>query len=412
MTPTLADYRNASAVVGNAPDGPARVTLRQVAQRLRRTIYEDCARQTLARRLDPERNADDESMLWFWFNHFNVDWRKDLVGAALPSYLDGAIRPHLHGLFCDLLLAVITHPAMLVYLDNSRNVKGRINENLARELLELHTLGVDGGYTQVDVQQTARLLTGFGVRPLKPVRWPPRIAPQVRAHDEFLFDPRRHDFGAKTVLGRRIEDQGYPEVETLVDILAQHPATARHLARRLCLYRLGDAVPAKVEDAVAAAYLESGGRLNTTIAAVDAARNNAAGPRGHTFKDPMKWLLGGVTLLADGHAVTDPGPLLRWLKVLGQPLFARSTPDGYNLRGAEWLSAGQLAQRFELARGIVEALPRLLGTEVDLDIVLQSRGVRAIVDGLGDASWATIEASDSAAERLALLLASPEFMYA
>ena len=411
MTPTLADYRTANAAVRNAPGGPARDDAKMAAQRLRRGIYQDCARQTLARRLDPARNADDEAMLWFWFNHFNVYWVKDLVGAALPSYLDDAIRPHLHGRFRDLLLAVITHPAMLVYLDNSRNVKGRVNENLARELLELHTLGVDGGYTQVDVQQTARLLTGFGLRPLNPVQWPPRIAAQVRSHEEFLFDPRHHDFSKKTVLGRQIKGQGYPEVETLVDMLAQHPATGRHLARRLCLYRLGDVVSPNVEDAVAAAYLESGGRLDTTIAAVDAARNKAAIPRGRTFKDPMKWLLGGVMLLADGQAVVDPDPLLNWLRMLGQPLFNRSTPDGYSLRGADWLSAGQLAQRFELARGIVAALPRLVGTEVDLDVILQSRGIRAILDDLGDASWATVEATDAAAERLALMLASPEFMY-
>jgi hypothetical protein len=123
MTPTLAGYRSASAAIRSAPEGPARDALRQAAQRVRRTIYEDCAGQTLARRLDPARNADDESMLWSWFNHFNVYWLKDLVGAALPSYLDDAIRPHLHGRFRDLLLAVITHPAMLVYLDNFRNIK-------------------------------------------------------------------------------------------------------------------------------------------------------------------------------------------------------------------------------------------------------------------------------------------------
>jgi uncharacterized protein (DUF1800 family) len=351
-------------------------------------------------------------MLWFWFNHFNVYWRKDLVGAALPSYLDGAIRPRLHGRFRDLLLAAITHPAMLVYLDNSRNIKDRLNENLARELLELHTLGVDGGYTQDDVQQTARVLTGFGLRPLKPVRWPRRMAAQVREDGEFLFDPRRHDFGPKMVLGQRIEGQGYPEIEALADMLAQHPATARHLARRLCLYRLGDAVPAGAEDAVASAYLQSGGRLDATIAAVNAARNGGTVPMGRTFKDPMKWLLGGVGMLADGHAVTDAAPLLRWLRLLGQPMFDRSTPDGYSLRGADWVSAGQLAQRFELARGIVAAVPRLVGTDLNLDVIWNSQGVRVLEDGLGDASWASIQGSESAAERLALLLASPEFMYA
>lgn len=416
MTPTLSDYRNAVAAVGIASDAASRRIAVKAATRLRRTIYEDCAKQTLARRLDPSRDAARESMVWFWFNHFNVYWQKNLVGAALPSYVDEAIRPNVYGRFRDLLLAATTHPAMLTYLDNVRNVDGRINENLARELLELHTLGVDGGYTQADVQETARLLTGFGLRPVgKKIGLPPRAGTPQHERGEFLFDPRRHDFGAKLVLGKRIEGQGYAEIEVLVDMLATHPSTARHLARRLCMYRLGDAVPAAVERVVATAYLGSGGRLDTMTAAIDTAREGNAAPAGRTFKDPMKWLLDAMVLLAGHRPVADVALVQRWLGLLGQPLFGRATPDGYSLRGTDWVSAGQLAQRFELAQEIVAMLPRLLGTSagsVQWVAVLESPGVRALESRLGRTSRVNVEAADSPADRLALLLASPEFMYA
>lgn len=415
MTPTLLDYRIALTARGDASDAAARRAATQAAQRLRTTIYGDCSRQTLERRLDPARNADDESMLWFWFNHFNVYWKKGLVGAALPSYLDEALRPHLHGRFRDVLLAATTHPAMLSYLDNVRNVDGRLNENLARELLELHTLGVDGGYTQTDVQETARLLTGFGLRPVH--RSGPRAPTDRRAVErgEFLFEPGHHDFGAKTILGQRIEGKGYAEIEVLADMLALHPATARHLARQVCLYRLGDAVPPGVEAAAAQAYLDSGGKLDALVGATVAASRATGAAAAGSFKDPMRWLIGGVALLADGRPVTDATPLARWLGVLGQPLFGRTTPDGYSMRGADWVSAGQLTQRFELAQDIVASLPRLLGPSagtVDLQAVAASAGVRALQATLGPKSRASIDAASVPAERLALLLASPEFMYA
>lgn len=409
MTSGLVEYRRSVAAAAAARGEPARRAAILESQRLRRTIYESSAQQMLVRRLDPKQDADSGSQLWFWFNHFNVFWQKGLVGAALPEYLDEALQPHLDGRFRDLLLGVVTHPAMLFYLDNVSNAEGRINENLARELLELHTLGVDGGYTQADVRATALVLTGFGLRPLRPVEWPAREETLKRERGEFLFDPRRHDFSRKRILDQAVDGSGYDEIESLVDLLALQPATARHLARRLCRYHLGDGVPEAVWQGVAAAYLDSGGRLDVTQAAIAAARADV--PPGTSFKDPMHWLLDGVALLAAGQPLADARPLLRWLALLGQPLFGRSTPDGYSLDGQDWISSGQLAQRLELAQEIVAARTRLFAAPASPDAVLSSAPALRLADSLGSASRAAFDVADTPQDRLAMLLASPEFMY-
>ena len=175
---TLADYRK-RRIGANRLQGEARRQEKLSASRRRLEIVRAYTEMSLERSL--RTGPDDRELLaWFWFNHFNVFWRKGLVGAALPSYVDEAIRPNILGKFRDLLLATMLHPAMLVYLDNERNIANKINENYARELLELHTLGVDGGYAQADVQEVARLLTGFGLRPLRPVKWSPKQQALVR----------------------------------------------------------------------------------------------------------------------------------------------------------------------------------------------------------------------------------------
>lgn len=348
------------------------------------------------------------ALVWFWFNHFNVFWQKDLVGVALPDYVDSAIRPNLHGRFRDLLLATMTHPAMLVYLDNAQNVAGRINENYARELLELHTLGVDGGYSQSDVRETARVLTGLGLRPLKPVRTPPHLLPLIRESGEFRFDPAKHERGAKTVLGQRIEGQGFDEVEVLVDLLVSHPATARHVAGRLCRYFLGDDVTTAAVDRAAAVFAGSGGDLAKTYAVI---KEFVPSRKGRTFKDPYRWVLSAVRLLIADSPLQNARVVSRWLNLLGEPLFGCRTPDGYSLEAQDWVGAGQVTQRFDLAREMVQVLPRLSERPLSAKAVLEGAPARAVLDSLGPNSRAAVTKAASDGERLALLLASPEFMY-
>ncbi len=164
-----------------------------------------------------------EQMTWFWMNHFNVFQFKANLRVLVADYEERAIRPHALGRFRELLGATARHPAMLIYLDNAQNAANRINENYARELMELHTLGVDGGYTQRDVQELARVLTGFGVR-----------------EGLFEFIPGRHDHGNKLLLGRAIRGRGAAEVDEALDLLARHPSTARFICRKLALFLVSD----------------------------------------------------------------------------------------------------------------------------------------------------------------------------
>src|SRR6201994_922000 len=176
-------------------------------------------------------------MTWFWLNHFNVHMYKRDIRAMVGDYEDQAIRPRALGRFRDLLEATLRHPAMLRYLDNAENAAGRINENYAREIMELHTLGVGSGYTQKDVQELARILTGVGVN-LTPDG--PKVRPALRSQmvrdGLFVFNPNRHDYGDKIFLGHRINGRGLAEVDQALDILSRAPATSRFISRKLALF--------------------------------------------------------------------------------------------------------------------------------------------------------------------------------
>src|SRR5438270_130873 len=163
-----------------------------------------------------------EQMTWFWMNHFNVFQYKANLRVLVADYEERAIRPHALGRFRELLGATARHPAMLIYLDNAQNAANRINENYARELMELHTLGVDGGYTQRDVQELARILTGFSI--------------DLDSPGLARFYPRRHDSSAKELLGRALKAKGAAELDEALDLLARHPATARFVSRKLALF--------------------------------------------------------------------------------------------------------------------------------------------------------------------------------
>ena len=403
----LAEYRQTQAALRKLK-GPRGTEERKRLRQTRRDLVSGYTREILGRSLYAAVDSS-EALTLFWFNHFNVYWRKELVGAALPDYVESAIRPHALGRFRDLLLAVITHPAMLVYLDNDHNVAGRINENLVRELLELHTLGVTGGYGQTDVGEVARVLTGLGLRPIRPGRMPKQLAGMVREHGEFMFDPRKHDFGEKRVLGVAIPGSGFSEIETLIDLLARHPSTARHIAGKLGTFLLGDDVPEAVVANAAGVFQRTDGDIRATVRNIVQARDRVAG--GRTFKDPFRFVASAVRLLAMGEPLKDVRPLSRWLAALGQPLFGRRTPDGYSLSGRDWLSAGQLTQRFELAREMVAVVPRLLEKPVSAAQIRAAPATEALVATLGPKSRHALARATRDRDYLALLLSSPEFMY-
>src|ERR1700692_2073092 len=180
-------------------------------------------------------------MTWFWFDHFNVHQGKANLRILVGDYEDRAIRPFAMGHFRDLLSATLHHPAMLRYLDNADNAAGHLNENYAREIMELHTMGVGSGYAQSDVEQLARILTGVGID-LKPEdpKLKPELQSQLFARGAFEFNPARHDYGDKIFLGHTIKGRGLAEVDEALDLLSRAPATARFISRKLAVYLVSD----------------------------------------------------------------------------------------------------------------------------------------------------------------------------
>lgn len=377
-----------------APESARPPRLQALRKRINASVAEAETRRILRAVYAPDPLP--EALTWFWFNHFNVFALKGDLGAYLADYEEQAIRPHVLGRFRDMVMATLKHPAMLIYLDNDRNVKGKGNENYARELLELHTLGVDGGYTQSDVQELARILTGAGIARTEP-KWPPKMAPLVRREGAFLFDPRKHDFGDKILLGRRIPGSGFDEVETVVDMLARHPATARHISRKLAVYFHSDEPPVSLIEAGATAFLASDGNLAATLEAILGSPDYSNVPR-RKFKDPYQFVVSSARTIGAAGGMIEPERLVRWINALGQPIYRHSTPNGYGMRERDWMSASQMARRFELATPMARFLAK--GREADPVDQQLSPQTRAVLAQAG-----------TPLERRALFLSSPEFMY-
>ncbi len=293
-----------------------------------------------------------EQMTWFWFNHFNVQAGKRDIRAMVGDYEDQAIRPHALGRFRDLLEATLRHPAMLRYLDNDQNAVGRINENYAREIMELHSMGVGSGYTQKDVQELARILTGVGVdtKPDEP-RLKPEWQPLYLRAGLFEFNPARHDFGAKTFLGHEIKGSGFGEVEQALDLIAASPATAHHISAELATCFVGDTPPPALVDRMAATFLRSRGDIAAVLRTLFRSPEFEAS-LGEAFKDPVHYAISAVRLAYGDRVILNTDPLANWLQRMGEGLYAHETPDGYALPSSSWSGPGQMETRFEIAHAI------------------------------------------------------------
>lgn len=354
-----------------------------------------------------------EQMVWFWLNHFNVFDRKGVEAWLDADYVENAIRPNAMGNFRDLVMATLTHPAMLVYLDNARNAAAHHNENYARELMELHTLGVNAGYTQNDVQEMVRILTGVGVA-LNPRM--PRMRPELQSkylrRDGFEFDPRRHDFGDKALLGHTIRGSGFDEVRQAVDLLVAQPACAQFVAREMATYFVSDNPPASLVDAMAQTFQRTHGDIRSVLRTMFDAPEFAAS-LGKKFKDPMHYLVSSVRLAYDGRAAPDPRRLVVWLNQQGEGEFGHQTPDGYPLVASAWDSSGQMSARFELARAVGTGDVQLFGGVV-MPTTPQLSGPlfgEAIKPWLSSATLAALDQAKSPTEWNTFLLAAPESNY-
>lgn len=359
-----------------------------------------------------------EVMTWFWFNHFNIGDQKGDLRALVADYEETAIRPHVFGRFRDLLAATLHHPAMLLYLDNAQNAVGHINENYAREIMELHTLGVGGGYTQKDVEELARILTGIGINRSSGM---PKMRPALRnlyVRDEmFEFNPNRHDFGAKMFLGHAIAGSGLAEANEAVDILSRNPATARFVSTKLAQYFVADDPPQGLVDRMAAQFEATDGDIAQVLHTLFASPEFNAS-LGHKLKDPLQFLVSAMRTAYGDRIILNTTPVLYWLKRLGEPLYEHQAPDGYPITQAAWSGSGDLASRFEIARIIASGRAPLFDSpgsttpaNAQVPAISTERFVRGITPTLSPSTDQVLAQAGSPADWNMLYLSSPEFMH-
>jgi uncharacterized protein (DUF1800 family) len=395
---------------------------RKAAQQVYQQAMNDRAKQAASRSIQRALYAPDqlrERMTWFWFNHFNVHQYKANIRVLVGDYEDRAIRPYALGKFRDLLAATLHHPAMLRYLDNADNAAGHLNENYAREIMELHTMGVGSGYAQSDVEALARILTGVGID-LKPEdpKLKPELQSQLVREGAFEFNPARHDYGDKTFLGHAIKGRGLAEVDEAIDILVHHPATATHLSRQIATYFVSDNPPESLVQQMAQTFKATGGDIAAVLATmVHAPEFIASLKPGAKLKDPAQYVLSAVRLAYDDKVILNALPIQNWLNRLGEGLFNHETPDGYSLTSASWNGPGQMMVRFEIARQIGSGSSGLFKPDgpntVDqpaFPLIANSLYFNGLRQTLGPTTLAALDQAISPQDWNTLFLSSPEFM--
>jgi uncharacterized protein (DUF1800 family) len=380
-------------------------------QRQNQQVFEALQAQKLLRAVYSERQLQ-EVLTDFWFNHFNVDASKIEDRPVMVEYERDRIRAHVLGRFRDLLGATATSPAMLFYLDNwlsaapaptpkprpgsrparpspARVSAGRgLNENYARELMELHTLGVDGGYTQKDVVEVARCFTGWTMK---------------NPHDGlgFEFNDKMHDRGEKRVLGHKIKaGRGIEDGEDVLDILARHPATARFIATKLVRRFVSDDPPKALVDRAAQTYRHTDGDLREVVRTILTSPEFLA-PAAFRAKVKSPFEFVASALRATNATITNVRSFVGTIAAMGEPLYQCQPPTGYADRAAAWVNTGALISRLNFALGL--AANGAGAAKVDVAAL-------TLPDDLSDATRTAIESSSlPAARRAGLFLGSPEF---
>ena len=410
-------------------------------QKANRVVIE-LAEQKMLRAVYSDRQLQ-EVLTDFWFNHFNVDARKGPDRFLLTEYERDVIRPHVLGKFRDLLEATAKSPAMLFYLDNwmsadpngphpgtglggrargdlpppGRGARGRfgvimpprprpspqgknaskgLNENYGRELMELHTLSVDGGYTQKDVTEVARAFTGWTIQ-------------NPRLGGGFRFEPRIHDTGEKIVLGHVIKSGGEGDGEQVLDILAKHPSTARFIATKLVRRFVSDTPPPSLVDRAAARFRETDGDLREVTRTILTSPEFFS-PEAYRAKVKTPFEFVASALRATGADVQDATPLVRTMQQLGMPLYMCQPPTGYKDTADAWVNTGALVNRMNFS--LTLASNKLPGVVVDsLQSQVDSQSfTRAILgDDVSETTRSTVAKATSAPQMAALTLGAPEF---
>jgi uncharacterized protein (DUF1800 family) len=427
--------QQAAAGTGNQ-DQPPQPTP-EMRQRANQVVIE-LSQQKLLRAIYSERQLQ-EVLADFWFNHFNVDARKGRDRFMLTDYEREAIRPHVLDKFRNLLEATAKSPAMLFYLDNwmsadpngphidprngARAGPGRwrgraffppmpavqnqpaqakraprgLNENYGRELMELHTLGVDGGYTQKDVTEVARAFTGWTIE-------------NPRDGARYRFEPRIHDPGEKIVLGHRIKaGGGESDGEQVLDILSRHPSTARFIATKLVRHFVSDSPPASLVDRVAAKFQETDGDLREVMRTILTSAEFLS-PEAYRakVKTPFEFLVSAMR--ATGADVQDATPLVRAMQQLGMPMYNCQPPTGYKDTADAWVNTGALVNRMNVALALASNRMRGITVDIRQSPVDSHESAATILSGdVSEATLATISKATTAPQMTALTLGAPEF---
>ena len=375
---------------------PAPAPMRNPGPGVPQQIYLSEAKARINAALDAEIGFV-ERLVWFWSNHFCVSADKGNVRQICGAYEREVIRANVLGRFSDMLLAVESHPAMLIYLDNARSIgpdsiaglrqKRGLNENLAREILELHTLGVRTVYTQEDVTRFANVITGWTFVPFRqdPLRG-----------GEFEFNPRMHQPGAQTVVGRSYPAAGLQQGRAVLAALARHPATANHVAAKLARHFVADEPPPALVERLAKRFLATQGDLKQMAKALVAAPEAWEAPRAK-LKRPGEWVVG--MLRAAGVTPPDIGPVMQAHNLLGEPLWRPPAPNGFADESAPWLDG--LTQRLDIANQFA----RRVGAEADPRDVFE----QALAPLASTETRQAILRAESRPQALALLFMAPEF---
>lgn len=337
-----------------------------------------------------------ERLVMFWANHFAVSVDKGLPMRILAGAFEReAIRPHVTGRFRDLLLAAERHPAMQVYLDNdasigpnaraNRNGKRGLNENLAREILELHTLGVNGGYAQDDVTRFAKVITGWGVN-------------RSGKGDGFRFNLNAHEPGPQTIMGKTYADDGERQGIRVLEDLAQHPATAKHIATKLVRHFVSDQPPTALVERLSQRFLETDGDLSAVYATLIAAEESWSAPRAK-LRPPQEYVIASLRAL---DTPIQPQRFLQTLRVLGQPLWQPPGPNGFSDLASVWTTPEGLNNRLDLAYQLSERVAE----KTDPRVFAEDR-LKGLIS---ETTRRSVALAETRSQGLALVLLSPEFM--
>ena len=426
LIPPLIDearaIRRAKRDANDADAQQAQARLKTLKQRKNALTRQAMAEQLLLAVYAP--NQLQQRLTWFWMNHFNV-FRGGNVGPMMADYAQRVITPHALGNFRQLLQATMFSPQMLLYLNNAQNARGHVNENYAREVMELHTLGVGAGYSQADVANLARVLTGLGVDLAdRPVHVRPALRAELWQRGLVVFNPARHDPDPKLVLGHVLDGRGLGEIEQVITLLADAPATARHLSLELAQYFVADHPDPALVGAMARTWARTHGDIAAVLHTMFTSAQFAQSLAQPRFKDPMRYVASALRASLDGRVITNPQPLIGMLYRLGEPLYGRQTPDGYALNSDAWDSPAQLTTRFEVARQIGAGASALFGPappflrvgatppgqHLPPPDLARSAVFLAAEPALSRATLQALAQADQRASWNALWLSSPEFM--